>query len=72
MLKEVLEVKAGYEDIHARLVEKKDNIEAEIRKQVEAETAVIDEIMAKLVVVKTVEVPDEEEVVEHVEEQPMY
>ena len=73
MLKEVIEVKVGYEEIHAKLVEKKENIEAEIRRQVEAETVLIDKMISDITEVRMVEVPDElpEEQTENVE-QPMY
>ena len=64
MVKEVVEVKAGYEEIYEKLVEKKARIEEEIRERVKSECAVIDEMLACISEVKEVEVPEEEHVAE--------
>lgn len=68
MVKEVVEVKAGYEEIYEKLVEKKARIEEEIRERVKSECAVIDEMLACISEVKEVEEPDEEEVAENAPE----
>ena len=61
MFKEETRVRAGYEEIVDKLLEKKAAIEEMIRKQVEEETRLIDETVSKFTKVVQVEVADEVE-----------
>lgn len=68
MVKQELRVKAGYELIHEKLVEKKEAIEEEIRKQVAEETALIDAMLEHCTKIVEVEVEDEEQPTDEVVE----
>lgn len=66
MLVDKIVVKAGYEEIHDKLVEMKERLEEKVRLQVAEEARTIDNMMAECTEVIQVEVEDEvnEETVE--------
>lgn len=66
MLVDKIVVKAGYEEIHDKLVEMKERLEEKVRLQVAEEARTIDNMMAECTEVIQVEVEDEvnEEIVE--------
>lgn len=66
MLVDKIVVKAGYEEIHDKLVEMKERLEEKVRLQVAEEARTIDNMMAECTEVVQVEVEDEvnEETVE--------
>ena len=63
MVKEEIRVKEGYDIIYNKAVEMKAELEEKIRKQVEAESVALDNIIEQSTEVVLVEVEDENEVV---------
>lgn len=61
MVKEEIRVKDGYEVIYNKAVEMKAELEEKIRKQVEAESVALDNIIKESTEIVEVEVEDETE-----------
>lgn len=68
MVKEEIRVKEGYDVIYNKAVEMKAELEEKIRRQVEAESVALDNIIRESTETVLVEVDDEEESEELVEE----
>lgn len=68
MVKEEIRVKEGYDVIYNKAVEMKAELEEKIRRQVEAESVALDNIIKESTETVLVEVDDEEESEELVEE----